>query len=314
MSRQHRVARVACLTLGTLRDRARVEACTASGSAEFLTAVPTENELSLCNLDMQLAVRLRLGMKSAGDRVWCRRCQRQVDSDCDHAHCCRGNSTIRHNRLRDLFYTLLQRAGFDALTEQEEPSLRHRPDLRVSHGLAPTPPYLDVSVTHAIAPSANLRRNAEGPDAATRAAWDDKFAREYAPLPPRMAFRLLPAVCTSYGGWHPATRRFLQECAARVAAANAALPCSDTLARGVLQGWVTRLSVGVQRENAAMVRRCVGADGAFGLDTHWSEGPSLLWEQTCMSCACEDLGGGSDDDDDAASLLEAASVADRARQ
>ena len=30
------------------------------------------------------------------------------------------------------------------------------------------------------------------------------------------------------------------------------------------------------------------ADGDFGLDRPWAEGPLLLWEQSFMSCACED--------------------------
>ena len=196
-----------------------------------------------------------------------------------------------------MFYLLLQRAGFEAMTEQEEPTLRHRPDLRVTHALAPATVYLDVSVVHATAPSANHVVNAESPDAATQAAWTTKLQREYEPLPRRMPYRLLPAVCNTHGGWHPQTRNFLRECAARVGAANASLPGASSLPAAVLSSWVCRLSVCLQTQNAAMIKRCVAPDGDFGLEKDWSEGPQLLWEQTCMSCACEDVDGSSDVDD-----------------
>ena len=49
-----------------------------------------------------------------------------------------------------------------------------------------------------------------------------------------------------------------------------------------------RLSIALQRQNAAMLKRCTPADGDFGLDRPWAEGPPLLWEQSFMSCACED--------------------------
>ena len=207
-----------------------------------------------------------------------------VETMCMHAP-----DTNHHNRLRDLFWTLLQRAGFETLTEQDEPLLRHRPDLRIAHGLAPTLTYLDVSVTHSTAPSANHEHNAGHPDAAVEAYWASKLEREYAPMPRRAPFRLLPAVCTTYGGWHPATRNFLRECASRVAAANASLPGAELLASTALRGWTCRLSIAVQRQNAQMTKRCCAPDGDFGLDKDWSEPPVLLWEQTCKNCAADDV-------------------------
>ena len=121
-----------------------------------------------------------------------------------------------------------------------------------------------------------------------QACWEEKLRREYAPLPRRPGFRLLPAVATTYGSWHPRTLSFLSECAHRVGSANVSLPGASRLPGAVLQGWTSRLSVALQRETAAMVKRCVAVDGDFGLDRPWSEGPPLLWEQTCMACACED--------------------------
>ena len=66
------------------------------------------------------------------------------------------------------------------------------------------------------------------------------------------------------------------------------LPGASALSRTVLQGWLCRLSVALQRQNAAMARRCLPADEAFDLDRPWAEGPPLLWEQMFMSCAADD--------------------------
>ena len=118
--------------------------------------------------------------------------------------------------------------------------------------------------------------------------WLPSTIREYAPLPRRMGFRLLPLVATTFGSWHPETLRFLRECAQRVGTANASLPGAARLPGAVLSSWLCRLSIALQRENAAMAKRCAAVDGDFGLDRPWSEGPPLLWEQTCMSCACGD--------------------------
>ena len=76
------------------------------------------------------------------------------------------------------------------------------------------------------------------------------------------------------------------------------MPGSPGLPGTVLNSWVCRLSVALQRENAAMAKRCVLADGDFGLGRPWSEGPRLLWEQTCMACACEDPTEDAEDDED----------------
>ena len=61
------------------------------------------------------------------------------------------------------------------------------------------------------------------------------------------------------------------------------------MANTVLNSWACRLSVCIQKQNAAMAKRCVPPDGDFGLDKDWSEGPALLWEQVCMTCASEDV-------------------------
>jgi len=156
--------------------------------------------------------------------------------------------------------------------------------------------YLDVSVAHVTAPSANHVVGATSPDASLLAYWREKVRREYEPLPPRMAFRLLPVVASTYGSLHPETLRFFGECARRVGSANASVPGAATLPGVVLQSWLCRLSVALQRQNAAMARRCVPADGDFGLDKPWAEGPPLLWEQMFMACACEDACGDEDED------------------
>ena len=295
MTARNRAARVALLAAETVRGRTRVQCCTGTVSGAFLTAVPVENELALSNTDMRLAIRLRLGLPLSGASVWCSRCRARVDVEGNHFHACHGNSTIRHNRLRDMLEALLRRAGLEVMSEQEEPRLRHRPDLRVEQGLPPSLAYLDVSVAHATAPSANHAEGARNPDAAVREAWRVKVKREYAPLSVCANFRLIPAVATTHGSWHPDMLRFLAECAQRVGSANPSVPGASALPQAVLQGWICRLSIALQRQNAAMARRCVPAGEDFGLDRPWAEGPPLLWEQVFMSCACDDAEDGAGD-------------------
>ena len=259
-------------------------ACATWGAATMLHVLPTEADFTLHDLGMRLMLRQRLGLQTIGDNQWCERCRAMLDRDGHHSNACLGNPGIRHNRLRDLLQRLLASGGFTVHTKQEEPQLRHRPDLRVEAGLAPVLTYLEVHVTHPTAPTANHTANALGTDAATTNAWNDKLRRDYAPLPERPNFRLLPAVATTYGGWHTETKRFLQECASRVATAAGRQPNSAAIKQALLQRWVCSLSVALHRENAAMLQRCTAMAGRDISDRPWSEGAPPLWDLPSAPC------------------------------
>ena len=103
-----------------------------------------------------------------------------------------------------------------------------------------------------------------------------------------MPFRLLPAVVTTFGSWHPATAGFLKECAKKVGQAAGAAPNAGALPQAVLHRWLCRLSVMLHRENATMYSRCAPFGGQDALDRPWSEGAPPLWHLPSSPCCCGD--------------------------
>jgi hypothetical protein len=271
-----------------VQDKARLRALSAWGASALLLTVPSEAALALSNLDMRICLRMWLGLPLVGAGHWCARCGRQVDPHGNHAHACVGNPSVRHNRVRDFLFSLLDGSGFQVTLEQEEPMLRHRPDLRVDHGLAPVLTYLEVHVVHPTAPSAGHARNSESSDAAAIHAWREKLRRDYEPLPERMPFSLTPIVGTTYGSWHPDTRKFLRECAQRVAESAGRLPGAPHIASAVLARWSSSLGIALWRQNVAMLRRCVPSLGGGTLDKPWSEGSCPLWLLPSQPACFED--------------------------
>jgi len=226
-------------------DKARLTDCSTWGSGIVFRVIPNEAAFTIPDLAARLLLRLRLGLPVVGLARWCDRCTAPLDQLGNHSHACPGNPGIRHNRIRDLLHRLLSAAGFNAHKEQEEPLLRHRPDIRVDAGLAPVLTYLEVHVSHPTAPSANHVANALTPEAAAENAWEDKLRQDYAPLPERPHFRLLPALFTTYGSWHPGTRRFLQECARRVVEAAGPQPNAAGMRQALFNRWASSLAVAI---------------------------------------------------------------------
>ena len=66
MAVRNRTARAALLAAATVQGRTRIQCCAGRSAGAFLTVVPTDDKLSLSNLDMQLAVRMRLGLPLTG--------------------------------------------------------------------------------------------------------------------------------------------------------------------------------------------------------------------------------------------------------
>ena len=186
-------------------------------------------------------------------------------------------------------FALLDAVGFPIRFEQDEPMLRHRPDIRLEHGLAPSLTYLEVHVVHPTAPSADHHRNSQSSDAAAIHAWVDKLRRDYQPLPERMPFRLLPILGTTFGSWHPETRKFLRECAQLVAESAGSGPSVSRVAAALVSRWVSTLGIAMWRLNAAMLRRCVPSLQVGSLDRPWSEEPCPVWQLPLLHTSCDDL-------------------------
>jgi hypothetical protein len=109
--------------------QARLTALSVPHAAAFLTALPTLSELQMDDIDMQLAVRFRLGLPAA-DHLPAQQCVCQrggsiatsvFASDPDHLHSClltRGNAlTLRHNHAAICLARLASAVGFHVVRE-----------------------------------------------------------------------------------------------------------------------------------------------------------------------------------------------------
>ena len=153
----------------------------------WLTVTPTENGLSFLDAEYAVLVRFRLRLPFQQEGAPCARLRRPPSNSAqlrmggswygpegDHAHSCQWNSgmwTRRHNRMRDTIRSQLQWLGFSAHTEQEVPSLPHRPDVRASGFNIPTT-HFEVYITHPnrLASAPELRR-CQSPSASIESAW-----------------------------------------------------------------------------------------------------------------------------------------------
>ena len=159
--------------------------------------------------------------------------------------------------MRDAIRTQLQWLGFSAATEQEVPSLPHRPDVRASGFSIPTT-HFEVYITHPnrLASAPELRRRGRSPSAFIEAAWQERLRTDYqGGPPPRAAYDLTPAAASTYGGWHPAFAQWWRG-AVRMVAELAGPSASQT---GMLWRTVGFLSVLLQRLNFQTLAACAPA-------------------------------------------------------
>ena len=255
-------------------DWVRIQACAGSWASVWLTVTPTEHDLSFLDAEYAVLVRFRLRLPLRPEGGPCAQVRRAAppdtpaprrggtwyDAEGDHAHSCPRNSgprTRRHNRLRNAIRTQLQWLGFTAHTEQEVPGLQHRPDVRASGFSIPTT-HFEVHVTHPnrLASDPELRRRGQSPSAFVEGAWRWRLEHDYqGGPPPRAAYDLVPAVASSYGGWHPSFAQWWRG-AVRMAAEHAGSLASQT---GMLWRTVGILSVTLQRQTFQVLAACVPA-------------------------------------------------------
>lgn len=152
-------------------------------------------------------------------------------------------------------------------TEQEVLGVSHRPDVRATGFSIPTT-HFEVRVAHSnrLVTVPELRRRGQSPDAFVEATWQWRLDHDYqGGPPPRAAYELIPAVASSYGGWHPAFAR-LWRGAVRIAAEQAGPSASQI---GILWRTVGLLVVILQRQTFQVLAACATTlstevEGRFG--------------------------------------------------
>ena len=149
---------------------------------------------------------------------------------------------------------MLRWLGFWAETEQEDSRLPHRPDVRAMGFTLPLT-HFEVHVSHPARSSEEHAQDRHGSStcAFVEEAWRRRLTRHYAGGPPPDApFQLIPAVVSSYGGWHPDFAHWWRG-AVRAAAERAGPSAS---AQGMLWRTVGFLSVTLQRQNFQVLAGC----------------------------------------------------------
>ena len=251
-------------------DWTRLQNCAGTWAGVWLTVTPTEHGLSFLDGEYAALVRFRLRVPLQPEGGPCRHggvrrgppWRRWYDPEGDHAHSCTRNAgswTRRHGRLRDQLTAMLRWLGFRAEAEQEDSRLPHRPDVRALGFTLPLT-HFEVHVSHparAHVEAAQLRRGSSN-CAFVEEARRRRLARDYAGGPPPTApFTLIPAVVSSYGGWHPEFAQWWR--GAVRAAAERAGPSASL--QGMLWRTVGFLSVTLQRQNFQVLAGCAPSLG-----------------------------------------------------
>ena len=271
-------------------------------------AAPTGPATRLTDLEYKVCTRLRLRVPlhlgAATDRCRNQRgtggveeeeeaaehgreCLKPLDADGFHALACRVGGLVirRHHALRDIFAWIGREAGYASSTEAYEPAwTRARTNaqgeweveqarLDCRFGGMPSDPlaYGDVVVTHPEG-SAWLHAAASQDGAAARGAADGKHRRYPAWALP--GGRLIPFSVETFGRWGGEALDFLREAVEAVSERNPTLACAGHWGKvGLLNAWHTRLSVALQKANAACLVQAGRFRGGADLagETGWEE-------------------------------------------
>ena len=244
-----------------------MQSCSGIWAGVWLTVPPTEHGLSFLDAEYQALVRFRMRLPIMPGGGRCQRLSRRphggrwgrawYDPEGDHAHACplnAGARTRRHNHLRDELRRQLRWLGFWAETEQEDSRLPHRPDVR-AHGFSLPVTHFEVHVSHPSQrqPETWAPRRGRSNTAFVEEVWNRRLRVDYGGGPPANAsFNLVPAVVSSFGGWHPAFAQWWRG-AVRAAAERAGALAHTT---NMLWRSVGFLSVILQRQNFLVLAGC----------------------------------------------------------
>jgi hypothetical protein len=224
-----------------------------------------------------------------------------LDADGFHALTCRVGGLVirRHNTLRDVFAWIGRAAGYTSSTEVYEPAWTRartnaRGELEVEQARLdcrfegpPSDPlvYGDVVVTHPEG-SAWLHAAADTDGAAAAGAADGKHRRYPAWALP--GGRLVPFAVETLGRWGVEALEWLRGAADAVAEVDPQVAAAGHWGKiALLNAWQTRLSVALQKGNAACLLQAgrvrSGADLAGG--SGWEEDLDDLLREAAAAAA-----------------------------
>ena len=246
------------------RGWGRVQSCSGVWAGVWLTLPPTEHGLSFLDCEYAALARFRLGLPLDPEGGPCRHGggggrhpRGWYDPEGEHASSCLSNSgtrTQRHNQLRDELRRQLKWLGFWAETEQSDSRLMHRPDVR-TFGFSLRNTFLEVTVTHPSERRMDVPRAALGTSSSSflEAIWRNRLRTDYGGGPPPNApFDLIPAMVSTYGGWHPAFAQWWRG-VVRTAAERSGTQANP---HAMLWRTVGFLSVTLQRQQFQVLAGC----------------------------------------------------------
>ena len=158
------------------------------------------------------------------------------------------------SQLRDELRRQLQWLGFWAATEQSDSRLAHRPDVR-TFGFSLRNTFLEVTVTHPSDRRTDVPRAALGSTSSSflEAIWRNRLRPDYGSAPPPNApFDLIPAMVSTYGGWHPAFAQWWRGVVRRAAERSG----TQANPHAMLWRTVGFLSVTLQRQQFQVLAGC----------------------------------------------------------
>jgi len=230
-------------------DKARIFACSAPHSGDWLHALPISNcGLRLDDEAIRIAVGLRLGTNLCQSHAC--PCGAQVDARGIHGLSCRKSAgrLARHHHINDLIYRALVRAG---VPSTKEPSGLLRSDGKRPDGLTLIPWQCgksltwDVTVADTLAASHLPSTSLAAAGAAELAA--SKKETKYASLSQSHIF--VPIACETLGPFSRAATTFLKELGRRLSSVSGD-PRETSF-------FFQRISIAIQRFN------CVCFKGSF---------------------------------------------------
>ncbi len=235
-------------------DRGRLLAAMDRDSGAWLQALPiTSVGLRMDDSTLRIAVGLRLGTPICTPHV-CQHCGKEVTSHGTHGLSCRSSEGrhSRHAAVNDIIHRTLSSAGIPS--RLEPPGLSRsdgkRPDgVSLVPWVSGRPVVWDATCPDTFAPSHRGQATHEAGCVAGQA--EGRKSEKYAQLSPAYLFQ--PVAIETSGAIGPKTRTFLRELGRRVAAETREARSTSFL--------LQRLSVAIQRGNAAAVLGCAARPG-----------------------------------------------------
>lgn len=279
---------------------------TMHGAGAWLTANPSDDARTLDAPLFKIAIKRRLRMRVQDVDTFCPMCGGTMDSYGDHAIVCpcKGDRTIRHNRLRDIVYEDSRDANMgperekggllpgrphddgihlrDAESENMEPetsrSLRRPADIYIPRAIGGTPTALDFACTSGMRSDHML--NGEQ-DTEEMLASYEQFKCDYIAagetetteaLCRRQSIVFTPMVIEAHaGGWSKRARKIIDLVAKYTSSSCPRLGESASLS--IAQ----RLSSILHRENSRAVLRRIQEPHAEAIFAEWHAGEEDPW-------------------------------------